>query len=83
MGLAHLGLGDVYYYNTKQYAEAAKAYKQGLNSGPATRLRNTTSAGVTTISNVMPKRLTNCARRSSCGPTILKHTTNSAMRCTN
>ena len=34
MGLAHLGLGDVYYYNTKQYAEAAKAYKQGLQYRP-------------------------------------------------
>ncbi len=34
MGLAYLGLGDVYYYNTKQYAEAAKAYKQGLKLQP-------------------------------------------------
>ena len=34
MGLAYLGLGDVYYYNTKQYAEAANAYKQGLQYRP-------------------------------------------------
>ena len=34
MGLAHLGLADVYYFNTKQYAEAAKSYKQGLTLRP-------------------------------------------------
>src|SRR5205085_5052536 len=34
MGLAYLGLGDVYYYNTKQYAEAAKSYKRGLELRP-------------------------------------------------
>ena len=34
MGLAHLGLADVYYYNTKQYAEAARSYKQGLTLRP-------------------------------------------------
>ena len=41
-GLAYLGLGDVYYYNTKQYAEAANAYKQGLELRPnnATALYN-------------------------------------------
>src|SRR5262249_16040484 len=34
LGLAHLGLADVYYYNTKQYAEAAQAYKRGLELRP-------------------------------------------------
>jgi superkiller protein 3 len=34
MGLAYLGLGDVYYYNTKQYADAANAYKRGLELRP-------------------------------------------------
>jgi tetratricopeptide (TPR) repeat protein len=29
-----LGLGDVYYYNTKQYAEAAENYKRGLELRP-------------------------------------------------
>jgi tetratricopeptide (TPR) repeat protein len=34
LATAHLGLGDVYYYNTKQYAEAAQAYKRGLSISP-------------------------------------------------
>lgn len=28
-GLAYLGLGDVYFYQTKQYAQAAESYRQG------------------------------------------------------
>jgi tetratricopeptide (TPR) repeat protein len=34
LGLAHLGLGDVYYYNTKNYAQAAQSYKRGLELRP-------------------------------------------------
>jgi tetratricopeptide (TPR) repeat protein len=32
---AYFGLGDVYYNNTQQYAEAAQAYAQGLRLDPA------------------------------------------------
>ncbi len=34
MGLAYLGLADVHYYNTKKYAEAAAAYKEGVRLQP-------------------------------------------------
>ena len=33
-GLAYLGLGDVYYYNTKQYGEAINAYSKGVQLRP-------------------------------------------------
>src|SRR5687768_17659188 len=34
LGLAYFGLADVYYYSLKQYADAAKSYKEGLRFRP-------------------------------------------------
>ena len=34
MGLAHIGLADVYYYNTKQYREAIRSYTEGIRLRP-------------------------------------------------
>ena len=39
-GLAYLGLADVYYYNTKQYREAADAYRKGLRLRPGSATSN-------------------------------------------
>jgi tetratricopeptide (TPR) repeat protein len=39
-GLAYLGLADTYYYNTKQYKEAAAAYRQGLRLRPGSATSN-------------------------------------------
>ena len=39
-GLAYLGLADVYYYNTKQYKEAADAYRKGLRLRPGSATSN-------------------------------------------
>jgi tetratricopeptide (TPR) repeat protein len=39
-GLSYLGLADVYYYNTKQYNEAAAAYRQGLRLRPGSATSN-------------------------------------------
>jgi Flp pilus assembly protein TadD len=55
MGLAHLGLADVYYYNTRTTPKPRTLISAGSSCDPATRLLNTTSAGVTTISSVTPE----------------------------